>query len=213
MRNLLILGAGGHGRVVADAAGESKDWSDIAFLDDGYGHGEYSLPWSVIGKFADFSSVRKHYTDAVVAIGNNELRLSLIDNLMSDSRPYVVPTIVHPKATVSRFATLGEGTVVLAGSVINAGATVGRGCIVNTSSVVEHDCVLEDGVHVSPGACIAGQVHIGKGTWIGLGSRVRERLRIGSGVVIGAGSVVVEDVDDSITVVGIPARILGNQKG
>lgn len=203
MTRLLIMGGGGHGAVVADAAAESDRWSDIVFLDDDTSIKQV-LDYSVAGPLSEFRSFLDSRTEVVVAIGNNRRRLELLE-LVGQSGGNIT-TIMHPSAIVSRSADISAGTVIFAGSIIGPGTKVGAGCILNTGATVDHDCVIEDGVHISPGANIAGGVEIGACTWIGIGSSVRELINIGSDSIVGAGAAVVSDVESGNTVVGVPAR-------
>lgn len=201
-KSLLILGAGGHGKVVADTAAQLRHWRTIAFI-DAPRRGEHVLGFDVLDVDDVSTTLRDRFTDAVVAIGDPQRRLQLLDHL--DELGFSLPSVCHPRATISPHAAIGAGSVVFAGVVINAGTVIGRGCIVNTSASVDHDCVLEDGVHIAPGAHLAGGVHVGHGSWIGIGACVRENLRIGSAVTVGAGGMVVADVDDGLEVAGVPA--------
>lgn len=202
---LAILGAGGHGRVVADAA-EQAGWKSIMFFDDRWPEVKFSGQWQIVGRLSDFQSNASNYTGVVVAIGANTVRKHWLDILQKEKVPLV--SIVHPKAVVSSYASLGEGSVVFANVVINAGAQIGRGGIVNTSSSIDHDCLLGDIVHVSPGVHLGGNVTVGDLTWIGLGASIKHQVVIGERVMVGAGAVVVADIGDNCTVVGNPARKL-----
>lgn len=206
MSELLILGAGGHGKVVAEAARDGGDWRRIAFLDDRHPDLDHVLDWPVLGRCEDAADLRADFTHAAVAIGDAGLRLAWLERLAALG--YRLDPIVHPSASISRSARLDAGVVVLAQAAINAGAIVGRGSIVNTGASVDHDCLLGEGVHVCPGARIAGEVRIGDGSWIGIGASVVQCLTIGRGVTVGAGAAVIADVADDLTVVGVPAREL-----
>ncbi|MCO5101254.1 MAG: acetyltransferase [Burkholderiaceae bacterium] len=199
---LAILGAGGHGRVVADCAREMRRWTCIVHYDD-----DRSSDPGVRGNLESAFAVESPDVDFIVALGNGELRLRWLGRLQAAGKS--IAAIVHPSAVVSAGAFVGTGTVVVAGAVVNVGAVLGGGCIVNTLAGVDHDCRLADGVHVSPGAHLAGEVTVGERSWIGIGSAVRHRVRIGRDVVVGAGAVVVRDVPDGCTVVGVPARPVG----
>ena len=201
-KNLLILGAGGHGKVVADTALGTGQWQQIAFLDDKDGlHKVMGIP--VIGKPIDFKSLKKDYKYAFVAVGNNKLRLEWIERLSNAG--FKIPTIIHPVSFVSRTSSIGEGTVVMAGAIINASTNIGRGCIINTSSSVDHDCNLEDGVHISPGVHVGGTVSIGKCTWVCIGSSIANNTVIGKNAIIAAGASVIQNVPDNVMVAGVPA--------
>lgn len=206
---LLIVGGGGHGKVVADMA-RACGHEVVGFAD---------VDASKLGKVVEPGGARVLLTQAellaatedtlpfgataiALAVGNNRARLVLSGSL--DARS--LPALVHPSAIVSPSAAIGAGTVVLPAAVVNAAARIGAAVIVNTAAVVEHDCVLGDGVHVSPGAVLAGGVTVGARGWIGAGATVIPGVRIGEDVVVGAGAVVTRDVPEGVTVVGVPAR-------
>jgi sugar O-acyltransferase (sialic acid O-acetyltransferase NeuD family) len=204
MRKLLILGAGGHGKVVADAAESSGRWSAIAFLDDRHPILSTVGIWPVLGTCADLQGWRSEEWEAIAAIGDAPQRMEMIAQLAAAG--IAVATVIHASAIVSRLATVEAGAVVLAGAVVNPGARVGRGCIVNTGAIVEHDCLLEEGVHIASGACLGGGVTVAANSLIGTSACIRNGLSIGRDATIGAGAVVVANVGDGTTVVGVPAR-------
>ncbi|HWJ77140.1 MAG TPA: acetyltransferase [Niallia sp.] len=210
MGGLLILGAGGHGKVVAEIAMLSLKWDSIAFLDDQENLLEV-LGIPIKGRLADYTLFTQEYKFAFVAIGNNKLRLQLINKLSKAG--YIVPTLIHPNSTISNHVSIGEGTVIMAGSVINAETTIGKGCIINTSCSIDHDCVIEDGVHISPGSNLAGTVRIGQLSWVCLGACVSNNVTVGQNVIIAAGSAVIKDVSENLMVGGIPSSILKKIKG
>ena len=205
MKRLAILGAGGHGKVVADTA-ECCGWAHVDFFADSWPAQVTNGSWSVVGNTSLLMGQLSNYDGVVVAIGNNSIRKAKLDELERMGAPLV--SLVHPAATVSRYASIGIGSVVFAGGVVNADAVIGSGAILNTGCSVDHECVLGECVHVSPGARLAGSVQVGNLSWIGIGASVRQLIRIGTGVTVGAGSVVVSDVEDSVTVLGIPAKVL-----
>ena len=206
MTSLLILGAGGHGKVVADAALACNCWREIAFLDDRSEVLRDVLGCPVVGVFDSLGAWTARFSHAVVAVGSGRTRIDLIQTATQFG--FIVPTIVHPHSTVSPFAVMSPGTVVMAGAVVNADAVVGPGGIINTAATIDHDCRLEAGVHVCPGAHLAGGVTVGARSWIGIGASVKQGARIGCDVTVGAGATVIDDVPDGLIVVGTPARPL-----
>lgn len=204
MSRLMILCAGGHGKVVAEIAETMKKWDEIVFLDDNQELNEVN-GHKVIGKLSDYIIYKNRYQYAFVAIGENKLRLELIENITREGLK--VPILIHPFTSISASCQIQEGAVVMAGTVINTDTIIGKGCIVNTSSSIDHDCVLEDGVHVSPGVHIGGTVNIGKSTWVCLGASIANNIVIGRNVVVAAGATVTKNIPDNVMVAGIPAII------
>lgn len=206
MNRLLILGAGGHAKVVAETAITVGRWDRIAFLDDRHPALSELLNLPVVGRFSDALAFRESYSEAVVALGSNNSRIGWLRSLEADG--YTLPTLVHSKAYVSSYAVLGVGTVVFAQAAVNADARLGRGVIINTGATVDHDCFIGDGVHVCPGAHLAGEVRVGAHACIGIGAVVKQQTVIGEGVTVGAGAVVVKSVPAGVIVAGVPAKIV-----
>lgn len=203
MKNrLLIIGASGHGKVVADIALKMNKWKIITFLDDDASIKEV-MRLEVIGKSADaFAYIED--SDIFVAIGNNTTREKIQEKLEAEGAS--IPVLVHPNAVIGTEVELGLGTVVMAGVVINCSTKIGKGCIINTSATLDHDNVIENYVHISPGANLAGTVKVGRSSWIGIGSVVSNNVNIASSCRIGAGAGVVRDITKPGTYVGVPAR-------
>lgn len=204
---LIILGAGGHGRVAAEIAA-LNGYEDIVFLDVDWPERSHSGRWPVVGTDADLSPTGVKgglkSEDFFVGLGRTDLRRKMQTKLQAAHMS--VATLVHPRATVSEHAHIGPGSLVAAGAVVVAFARLGQGVIVNTAASVDHDCDIGDFVHVAPGAHVAADVTIGAGSWIGLGAVLRNGISVGAGATVGAGAVVVSDVAARTTVVGVPAR-------
>ncbi|AKL93656.1 acetyltransferase EpsM [Clostridium aceticum] len=199
---LIIIGASGHGKVVADIAIKMNKWQSISFLDDDEAI-KTSMGLEVIGKTAD-AFTYKDETDFLVAIGNNAVREKIQEKLEEEGMSVV--SLIHPSAIIGTDIEIGIGTAVMAGVVINSFTKIGNGCIINTSSSLDHDNVIEDYVHISPGVRTAGSVGIGRGSWLGIGSVVSNNVNICSDCKIGAGAVVVKDITEPGTYVGVPVR-------
>lgn len=204
MSRLILLGAGGHGKVVADSAHAMQKWESIEFLDDKHPALSNVYSWQVIGKIEEYTKFLDENTDFGVAIGQNSLRLELIKLLLQFEAS--LPVVVQPTAYVSESISLGEASVVMGQAAINIGSNVGMGCIINTGAIVEHDCVLQDGVHISSGSQLAGGVKVGARSFVGAGATVKPTITIGDDVVVGAGAVVINNIEDGLTVVGNPAK-------
>jgi sugar O-acyltransferase (sialic acid O-acetyltransferase NeuD family) len=206
MKKLAILGAGGHGAVVADAA-EASGWQKIHFFDQRWPENTQNAVWDIVGDLTALKKTMRQYDGFIIAIGHNKTRLNLMTELNSIHPPWV--NIIHPRAVISPYAELGLGSVVFAGVVVNAMTKIGRGVILNTGATLDHDCIIEEAVHICPGSHIAGQVRIGALSWLGIGSTVKQCLTIGSEVMVGAGSVVIQDIPNNQLAYGVPARIQG----
>lgn len=203
-KKLLIIGASGHGKVIADIALKMNKWKSIAFLDDNE-NVKSSMGIEIIDKSTSISKYIDDY-DFFVGIGNNVIREKIQRELEAEDAS--IPVLIHPSAIIGEQVYLAAGTVVMAGSVINCCTKIGKGCIINTASTIDHDNVIEDYVHISPGVHLAGTVKIGRGTWLGIGSIISNNVNITSGCRIGAGAVVVKDINELGTYVGIPSRRL-----
>lgn len=199
---LLIMGASGHGKVVADIALKMDVWKYIAFLDQDESIVS-SLGIEVIDKSVNAFRYAKDY-DIFVAIGNNIMREKIIGELMAAGAN--VPILIHPSATLGKEVEVEVGTVIMAGVVINCCTKIGKGCIINTGATIDHDNVIDDYVHISPGAHLAGAVKVGKNTWIGAGGIVINNINITGNCVIGAGAVVISSISEPGIYVGVPAK-------
>lgn len=197
MRKLAIIGASGHGKVVADIA-RKNGYKEIVFLDDDESiHECGGCP--VIGKSSEAGTID---ADIIVGIGNAGIRKRIQESVPEEK----LVTLIHPDAVIAEDVAIGVGTVVMAGAVINSGARIGKGCIINTCSSVDHDCKVGDYVHISVGSHLCGTVSVGSGTWIGAGATVSNNISICPDCMIGAGAVVVNDIQESGTYVGVPVR-------
>lgn len=205
MKRLAILGASGHGKVVADIA-LALGWESVVFFDDAWPEINNNGHWHVDGNAATLVERKDQFDGVIVAIGHCRTRLNLQTQLVSSGCR--IATLIHPTACFSRFASVGAGSVVMPGAVINADAVIGWACIINSGATVDHDDVLADGVHVAPGANVSGDVAVGECSWIGVGAAIKQGVSIGSDVIVGAGSVVVNNITDGFTVVGNPAKPL-----
>lgn len=196
----MIIGASGHGKVVADIAGKLGAYTEISFLDDDLEKrvSGYRLLGSVqeYGKWIDTH-------EFIVAIGNCKIRSEIQRKIERDA---AVATLVHPNAVLGEMVTLGAGTVVMANAVINSASVLGKGVIVNTGSTVDHDCRIGDYVHVAPGCHISGAVSVGDRSWIGVGSCIVNNVSICEECVVGAGAAVIADIERKGTYVGVPAE-------
>ena len=201
MKQLVIIGASGHGKVIADIA-KKNGYEEIVFLDD---KDELSAcgNYPVVGKVDDFN---KYDCEFIVAIGNNAVREKIQNRLENSNKKIAI--LIHPNATIADDVGIGQGTVVMAGAIINPSVKIGKGCIINTCSSIDHECVLGNYCHVSVGAHLAGIVHLGNRVFVGAGVATAQCISISSDVTIGVGAAVVKNIEEKGTYVGVPAKRL-----
>lgn len=208
MKELYILGAGGHGRVVLDIAESMKKYERIRLFDDkpeeaGKGCGGSSVEGTreLLVEYAQGNSE----AEAFVAIGSNEIRQRVQEYL--EQKKVAIATLIHKNAVLSGEVQLGSGTVVMPGVVVNCGSILGKGIILNTACSVDHDNRIGNYCHISVGSHLAGTVTVGSRTMIGAGAIVKNDICICSHCMIGAGAVVVEDIRKPGTYIGVPAKL------
>jgi len=196
INNLIILGASGHGKVIADIAlilGYNINFWDDDELRKLEGYKVYQRRLEV-----------PKNSCLLIGIGNNKIREFISTQYAKD----LFISLKHPTSVVSGGAQIGIGTVVMSSVCVNVGSIIGEHCILNTNCVVDHDCDIDDFVHISPNATLCGNVKIGRGTWVGAGATIIQGVKVGVNVTVGAGAVILNDVPDNVTVVGNPAKII-----
>lgn len=203
-KNVVIIGAGGHAKVIADIIVKSGD-RVYGFLDDNKDVGTTIIEsYAVIGKIEDCVELQDANKELsfVIAIGSNNIR----KNISKEYGTLNYYTAIHPTATIAMQVSIAEGSVVMANAVINPNTTIGKHCIINTGTIVEHDNVIQDYVHLSPNATLCGTVSIGECTHIGAGAIVKNNTSVTGDCVVGAGAVVVKNIEERGTYVGVPAK-------
>ncbi|WPC41034.1 acetyltransferase [Clostridium sp. JS66] len=208
MKKIVIIGAGGHCKVIIDIIKSTNEYQIFGITDKVNMKSLLDIP--IIG---DDDILQDIYSNGVEyafiglgALENIDIRNFIYTKLKNIG--FKLPILIHKNAVVSPYTEIGEGTCVMAGTVINPGTVVGRNCIINTGSVIEHDCNIGYNSHISPNASIAGGVTIGCNTHIGIGSSIIQTKSIGNNVTIGAGTVVIGDIQDNAVAVGIPAKVI-----
>jgi sugar O-acyltransferase (sialic acid O-acetyltransferase NeuD family) len=204
----VIIGCGGHGRVVLDIYRQARNADPVGFLDGNPDtHGCRIDGLEVLGDPSDITSLSRRGVDsAIVAIGDNATRNMYAQTLSTGGMR--LETLVHPKATVADTAKLGRNVVVCAGAVICAHCRIGDSCIINTACIVDHESAIGRAAHLCPGSRLAGRVKVEDFAFVGIGATIIQCLTIGRGSVVGAGAVVLRDVPAFTTVVGVPARAI-----
>lgn len=211
MKKIVLIGAGGHCKVIIDIINYNKEFEIVGIVDKENNKKEKILGIPVIG--TDFilkDLYNKGVEYAFICLGalNN---MSLRDKIMNNLKKigFKFPVLIHGDATVSKYSYIGEGTCVMAKAVINAGAQIGINSIINTCAIIEHDCNIGRNCHISPNCVLGGEVNIGRCTHIGIGSTIINGINMGENITIGAGSVVVKDIkQNNILAFGNPAKFV-----
>ncbi len=196
---MYLFGAGGHCKVVIDIIETAEEVKIESVIDhDPKSDFIFDIP------ILNFNQIEKfEEKQLIVSIGDNRKRKKVVRMINA-----IYLKAIHPKSIVSRHSQILEGTVVMAGAIINSNTKIGKHCIINTGAIVEHDCVIDDFVHVSPNASVAGNVTIGEGTHIGIGSTIIQGIIIGKWAIVGGGAVIIKDIPDYAIVVGNPGKII-----
>jgi UDP-perosamine 4-acetyltransferase len=205
---VVIIGAGGHARVVLDILRYNHEIKVVGFINKFVKHPNEKIDGiPIIGDTSVLPKlIKKGIKNFIVAVGDNKIRASYFKRLIQMG---MVPiNAIHPTAIIAKNAKIGRGVVVAAGSIICPEARIGNNVIINTGAIVEHHDVIEDHVHIAPGIKSSGDVTVGTGSFIGVGTTIIQKIRIGRNVVVGAGSVIIRDVPDNTVVVGVPTRTI-----
>jgi sugar O-acyltransferase (sialic acid O-acetyltransferase NeuD family) len=197
---LVIIGAGGHAKVVADTA-QLSGWQVLGFADDDVKANLFGLPH--LGEPSDLKLPKD--VQVIIAIGSNRIRQKLA---LAFSNRFTWATVIHPKAFISSHATVQMGTVIFAGAVIQADTIIGQHCIINSSASIDHDCKIADYCHVAPNATLTGGINLETGVFIGAGAVIAPSKQIGAWSTLGAGGVAVKNLQSNETFTGVPAKKL-----
>lgn len=209
MRDLLVWGAGGHARVVADIVRCANEFQIVGFIDDvNLERAGDSFCNTIIlgGRDALLEQWARGVKHIVIAIGDCAMRMSCAND--ARGMGFTLATAIHPSAIVAQDVRIGAGTALAAGTIVNPAVILGENVIVNTAASIDHDCVIDDGAHIAPGARLGGGVRVGRGAWIGIGAVVRDHVSIGSETIVGAGAVVLDNIPARVVAYGVPARVV-----
>jgi len=206
--SIILVGGGGHCKVIIDILKENNDYDVILISDLKENLGKKILDVKIEYTDDQLKDLyKKGYKNAFVSIGKvkiNEHRKKLFNKIKNIG--FNVPVIVSKSAIISKYSGIGEGTLIGRTVVINPGTQIGKNCIINTGSIIEHDCIIEDNVHIGPGAILSGGTYVGNNSFIGTGAIIIQNVNISQDTLIGAGAVVVKDINESGVYVGNPAR-------
>ena len=208
MEKIVIIGAGGHGRVILDILRAANDYNPIGFIDaDTALHGHRIDGLKVLGDFSILESLKfQGVTGAIVAIGDNGIRREYAERI--NEMKFELINAIHPSANIAANAALGKNIVIASGALVCAHCQIGNSVILNTGCIVDHESIIANSAHICPGAKLAGRVIVESGAFVGIGATIIQNIRIGIDAIVGAGAVVINDVPPAATVVGVPAKII-----
>lgn len=206
---LVVWGASGHAKVIADIIQLNGDFQIVGYLDDVNSncHGQTFYGYPILGGKEQLDKLLESGIEhIIIGVGNCHARYTL--SKLVHSRGFKFTNAIHPRSIIARDVCIGEGSVTVAGAVVNPGSKLGKHVIVNTCASVGHDCTIQDAVHIAPGVRVGGHSTIGEKSWIGIGSALRDHVTIGKNCIIGAGTVVIKDIPDNVLAYGVPAKII-----
>lgn len=206
MEKILVVGAGGHARVIVDILRQNDEYEVAGLIDSDASKSFWGIP--VLGGDNDLTKICQmgEIKYAFVALGDGRLREKVTKKVLSAG--FKLVNVVSQNAIVSKHVQLKKGIAIMPGAVINADVKIENGCIINTNSSVDHEGYIGEYTHIAPGCAISGKVRIGKHCLLGTGSRVIDQVYIGDDTIVGAGAVVVRNLQGSCTAVGVPAKII-----
>lgn len=214
MNNIVIFGASGHGSVVVDCAEKEGKYKVVGFIDSSRQKGDKHCNYEILGDEKDLPQLTEKFNliGGIVAIGDNWIRKKMVDKILSESPNFNFVSIIHPLAYIGKNVKLGNGVVVMPGSIVNADCQIGDFCILNTNSSIDHGSIMENYSSIAPSVCIGGNLVLKTFSAICLGANVIGNITIEEHTVIGAGSLVVNDIESHKVSYGTPAQIVRSRK-
>jgi len=204
MKRLLIVGAGGHAKVVYNIALQLNEYHIVGFVDTINLEKNLLFGYKIFHKFSDISEII--FDECIIAIGDNFSRKKIKENLCSYQKSIKFATLIDKSVQLGESVSIEAGTVIMPSATLNIESSIGAHCIINTNASIDHECSVDDFSSIGPGAVLGGQVKLGELSAVGLGANIIEKIVIEENVVIGAGSVVISNIKKNITVCGVPAK-------
>jgi len=208
MKNILIIGASGHAKVIVDVIEKQSLYTIAGFVDSGRIPGDLVSGYQILGTEADIPTLTKSRTieGFIIAIGDNAVRSIVADKVRTIHPHAEFITAIHPHAVIAKDVKIGIGTVIMAGAIINSSSSVGNFCIVNTKASLDHDTSMGDFSSIAPGVTIGGNCHIGEFSAVGIGASVKHGVKIGAHSVTGGAAMVMRDVEPFTVNYGVPCK-------
>ena len=213
-QNIVIVGSSGHAKVIIDIIEKEGKFNIVGLLDAFKEIGESAFGYKILGEEKNLPELIKKYQllGCIIAIGDNWIRSIVKNKIQAIDASFEFVSSIHPSATIARGVTIGSGTVIMAGAVVNSNSSIGDFCIINTNASIDHDSNMSDFSSVAPGVTTGGNISIGKFSAVSLGANVIHGIKIGKHSVIGSGSTVLTNIDDYVVAYGTPAKIIRERK-
>jgi len=213
MKNIIVIGASGHSKVIVDILEKSGKWNILGYIDSFKTESTF-FGYPILGTEKDISAISKEKTifGGVISIGDNWTRFQMMEKIKENSPDFKFISAIHPNAILGRGVKVGNGSVIMAGAILNPDSEIGMHSIINTSSIIEHDSKVGDFSTISPNVAIGGNVKVGNFSTIGISATLKHGVEIEDDVVIGANSVVLNNIKKNSMAYGIPAKIIRNRK-
>lgn len=210
---LLLIGASGHARAVAEVIRAEGNYRILGLIDSFQPAGTGCFGYPVLGGEAEIPALCETLNNRhiIVAIGDNYQRQAMSERIMENTPGVVFPTVVHPSAVLAPDVRSGWGCVIMPGVIVVSGCSLGNGCLLNTGAILEHDGTMEDWSSLGPGVTAGGNLVLGRRSAVNLGAQVIHKIRIGRDTLVGAGAVVLHDLPDQVTAYGVPCRVQGGR--
>jgi sugar O-acyltransferase (sialic acid O-acetyltransferase NeuD family) len=210
-KKIIVFGSSGHAKSIADIL-ERLNLEIVGFIDSFKPSCQKILNYKTLGNEAILKNCKEKYgtNNIVLGLGDNLKRKKIAQKIKLINKEIVFPPIISPDAYISKYSSVGEGTIVFNNSFINIESEIGRFCVINSSSIIEHNCCIKDFCNISPGVNIGGNVKINETSFIGSSATIIQKIKIGKNVIVGAGAVVTKNLPDNVLAVGIPAVIKKN---
>lgn len=207
-QKILIYGANGHAKVVADIIEKENKYEIVGFIDDDDKKiNKTFLSYKIIGNYNNIDEICKKYDTSymIIAIGNNFTRKKIINKLQQNHSYIKYVSTIHPSTTISKHVKISDGNVIMANCSINSHTKILHHCIVNTGSIIEHDCLLENFSSTAPNSTLGGNVTLGECSVISISATIKHNVKIGKHSIVGAGSLVLKNIDSNVVAYGVPA--------
>lgn len=215
LKNIVIIGSSGHSKVIIDICTQLQDYNLIGLIDDFKSTSERTLGYPILGKINELPEIVSQYKidSCFIGIGDNYSRKMVQEKISAMPLDITFPVLIHPSAQIGLNVTVGMGTVLMAGTIVNSDTQIGDFVIINTQSSVDHDCHLQDFVSIAPGVTLGGNVMVGTLSIIALGAKVKHKISIGENSLVGAGALVLKNIPSNILAYGTPAKFIRTRNG